>query len=110
MKKCKDCKEKDISMAKKFGRPRFQADGSIIYPKKGHEPPPDLDGYQRDPGNYWRFTPLWQSCAWRLQNQFLKACGAVGILSICTHPEGPTENNREVQFSQCCSCPLEKYK
>lgn len=110
-KPCKDCEKKaDNSMALGFGRARFQPDGSVIYPKKGNEPPPDLDGFERDPGNAWRFKPLWKSCAHRMQNQYLKSCGALGIISFCTHPDGPTDNQREVDYDVCSQCPLMKTK
>lgn len=88
------------------GRARTQRDGSIVYIKKGDEPPPDLDGYKRDPNNLWRFFPLWKTCSHRLQNQYLKPCGALGILSFCRHPDGPTENRREVSYDICSKCTL----
>lgn len=97
-------------MATNFGRARHQPDGSIQYVKRGPEPPPDLDGYKRDPRNFWRFVPQWQACQHRLQNQFLKSCGAIGLLTICRHPDGPKENRREVNFNICSTCPLSKVK
>lgn len=104
------CTERDLRMAKLFGRARFQPDGSLMYPKKGLEPPPDIDGYKRDPQNHWRFLSVWSACAWRVQNQYLKPCGAIGVLSICTNPEGPKENRMEVTHTQCSTCLLAKYK
>lgn len=102
--------EGNLYMAANFGRARQQPDGSILYVKRGPEPPPDLDGYKRDPRNFWRFTPLWMQCDYRLQNQYLKACGAIGILSICQNPDGPRENQREVDFNVCSACQLCKQK
>lgn len=95
-------------MVRSFGRPRQQADGSILYQKKGIEPPPDLDGFKRDPKNHWRFLPMWSACKYRFQNQHMKACGAISILSICQHPDGPKENRQEVDFKICSTCPLSK--
>lgn len=107
---CLERAKRGVAMAQTFGRARVMPDKTIVYPKKGVEPPPDLDGYKRDPGNKWRFIPLWGACEYRYQNQFLKACGAIGILSICTHPDGPKENKREVNLKTCEQCPLSKVK
>lgn len=89
----------------KHGRPRSMSDGSIVFPRKGAEPPPDIDGFVRDPGDAWRFKKLWMSCPYRIQNQFLKSCGSVGILSICNNQTLPTAG-QEVKYSTCLGCPV----
>jgi len=73
-----------------FGRARSQPDGSIVYPKKGWEPPPPIEGYVRDPGNAWRFVPLWPICGMRQKVMVKKVCGAISIKMIC----------------KCSDCPL----
>lgn len=91
---------------KTFGKARIRPNGLIQYPKKGIEPPPDIDGYERMPGDPWSFRPLWPVCQARLQNQFLRKCGAIGLITLCTHPDGPKENRQEVTFEQCTRCTL----
>lgn len=90
-----------------FGRPRRQADGSMLYKKRGVEPPPDLDGYNRDPQNFWRFIPKWNQCDFRNQTEFVRRCGSIGLISLCTHPEG---QGKEVTYTVCAKCPLTKTK
>lgn len=68
------------------------SDGSVVYPKKGFEPPPPIDGYERDPGNEWRFKPLWPACKARTQVIGHKPCGAIHIVTRC----------------MCTACPLFK--
>lgn len=87
-----------------FGRARILADGCVEYARKGAEPPPDLDGYQRDPGNSWKFLPLWPVCKRRIQTQSLKQCGAIAILTVCANGDCPLRQ-QEVTFDQCTQCP-----
>lgn len=88
---------------KSFGRARMLPDGSIEYARKGHEPPPDLDGYRRDPGNPWKFLPLWPVCRKRIQTQSLKPCGAIAVLTVCSNQECPLKQ-QQVTFEQCTAC------
>lgn len=88
---------------KSFGRARMFPDGSIEYARKGHEPPPNLDGYQRDPGNAWKFLPLWPKCKRRIQTQSMKQCGALSILTVCANGECPLKQ-QQVNFAQCSAC------
>ncbi len=51
-------------------RPRKLADGSIMYPKRGWEPPPPIPGYTRKSHNpksadAWVFIPDWNACKYR---------------------------------------------
>ena len=108
---CTDCKKtaeklKEMNMAS-FSRGRMLADGSVIYAKKGVEPPPDMDGFQRDPGNAWHFLPIWPSCTYRLQTTHLKQCGAIGVLSIC-RAEGGEHERDKVTCAICESCLIRK--
>ena len=100
---CAGCK-------KEFGKARRQPDGSVMYVKKGQEPPPDLDGFSRDPQNPWRFIPLWQACDWRYQTQYLKQCGALAVRTTCRNPDGPTGKGQVVEFNHCQACQLCKIK
>jgi len=88
---------------KSFGRARMLPNGCVEYAKKGHEPPPDLDGYQRDPGNAWKFLPLWPKCKKRIQTQSMKQCGALAILTVCANGDCPLKQ-QQVTFAQCSSC------
>lgn len=74
---------------KTFARARFLPDGSLVYPKKGFEPPPPIEGYERDKGNKWRFIPLWPDCKTRARMLQLKKCGAYSVTMVCTNQECP---------------------
>jgi hypothetical protein len=88
---------------KSFGRARLMPDGSVEYARKGHEPPPDLDGFQRDPGNPWKFIPVWPKCQKRIQTTLLKPCGAIAVLTVCSNQECPLKQ-QQVTFDQCSAC------
>lgn len=45
-------------------RPRVLDNGQVIYPVRGN-PPPDMPGYVRDPGNPYVFIPIWPPCKFR---------------------------------------------
>jgi hypothetical protein len=87
---------------------RFEADGTIVYEKEqGHwEPPRDINGYQRDPENSWRFIPLWKPCALRHQVGVRYAnCGCINIIMRCGHPKCPKFGDR-VSHTDCADCLL----
>lgn len=88
-----------------FGRARMLPNGIVEYVKKGWEPPPDLDGYERDPGNAWRFLPKWPLCKKRIQTQSMKSCGALSILTVCANDKCE-HKQKEVTFAICSACPL----
>lgn len=114
MSKCRSCeqqKKKARSVAprpkgeRNFGRARIMSDGSVIYPKKGWEPPPPLHGYERDPGNAWRFIPLWPECKHRTQVTRFKPCGAIDIVTRCMCPLAGSFK-AEVRLSDCEGCSV----
>jgi len=88
-----------------FPRPRFNADGSIQYPRRGIEPPPNINGYKRDPGDAWRFIKLWPECPRRAEHFNQKPCGAVQITPVCEHKEATTFR-KVVSVQACEACPL----
>lgn len=90
-------------MARSFGRGRFMPDGSLVYVKKGFEPPPDVEGYQRDPGNAWRFLPLYADCQDRQRVPRLKRCGSYDVVMICTNGACPL-NQQRVSVRDCRDC------
>lgn len=94
-------------MARSFGKGRFMPDGSIVYPKKGWEPPPDIEGYRRDPGNAWVFLPLWPACADRTRTAYMKKCGAYCVIMTCESQECPAKG-QQVTFNQCRDCPFRR--
>lgn len=89
--------------AKSFGRVRMFPGGIVEYAKKGWEPPPDLDGYERDPGNAWRFLPKWTPCKKRIQTVSMKSCGAMSVLTVCANDKCPLKQ-QQVSFAQCSAC------
>lgn len=96
-----DC-EKHVS---NFGRARVMANGDIVYAKKGNEPPPDIEGFTRDPKDPWRFNKKWTPCTFRIQTPLIKPCGAYSIKTLCNHPELP---HTDVTFQHCQACPFRK--
>lgn len=91
-------------MSKSFGKPRRMPNGVLVYPKRGREPPPDHEGFQRDPKDYWRFVPQWPECKFRILNMHMAPCGALRPQALCQHPE----KKGEVSYQVCSGCPLRK--
>jgi hypothetical protein len=82
----------------------FEANGAIVYEKEGWEPPRDVDGYVRDPGDPWRLLPLWPICALRLATGVrLANCGCVGVIMRCNDPRSPLFG-QQVKYGQCAQC------
>lgn len=90
---------------KSFGRVRMLPNGVVEYAKKGWEPPPELDGYQRDPGNAWRFIPIWPPCRKRIQTTSMKSCGAMSVLTVCANDQCE-HKQKQVTYAICAACPL----
>jgi len=89
---------------------RIEEDGVIVYEKEegDWEPPRDINGYERDPDDPWRFIPLWPPCAMRHQIGVRYAsCGCIGIVMRCSHPEHPKHMDR-VGHEDCQACPFRK--
>jgi hypothetical protein len=87
---------------------RFESDGTIVYEKDGWEPPREIEGYQRDPENAWRFLPLWNICALRHQIAVRYAnCGCIGIITRCNNPQCSVFMQR-VSHNQCNQCDKRK--
>jgi len=76
-----------------------------MYAKTGFEPPPDLEGFERDPKNPWHFLPLWPPCKKRIQTQLVKKCGAISVLSVCANSACPLRQ-QEVKLADCQGCLL----
>jgi hypothetical protein len=89
------------------GTPRILDDGTIIYPKKGKEPPPCLEGYRRkaEQGpDAWILIPLWRDCDFRQQVlRRREDCNCEMLVNVCGHPLG---QNLELTISICESCIL----
>lgn len=89
---------------------RFEPDGTIVYEKEdgNWEPPRDINGYQRDPNDSWRFVPLWKPCRLRHQVGVRYAnCGCIGIIMRCNHPASHHFGNR-LAHTDCDGCPHRK--
>jgi hypothetical protein len=91
-------------------RVRFEADGTIVYPEeKGVvwdiELPREINGYQRDPSDPFRFTPLWPVCRGRHGIAVrLALCGCIEIILRCGNPKAPKFADR-VKWEECRDCP-----
>lgn len=86
---------------------RFEPDGSIVYEPDTTEPQ-EINGYQRDPENPHRFTPLWEPCSLRHGIGVRYAnCGCINVIMRCNHPEHPKYLDR-VSHHDCQQCPLRR--
>ena len=90
--------------------PRFLSNGVAIFPKRGQEPPPDMEGYQRRGTNprtmdAWIFIPQWQECQWRQRTAVARdaGCKCPRIIMYCKHPEG---TNTPAELAICNACTL----
>lgn len=94
---------------RQFQRPVFSPDGSLEYPRlSGDETPPDeIDGYERDPDNAWKFHPIWPECALRLQGTELKPNGCIDVVMVCNNPETSTFG-KKVTCETCTGCPVKR--
>jgi hypothetical protein len=95
----------------KEGRDRplhFEPDGTIVYEREEGEPPRDINGYQRDPDNPLRFTPLWPDCRLRHPTAVRFAnCGCIDVIMRCNNPALPRFADR-VKHTTCQECPQRK--
>jgi len=99
-----------MSRERFFETPRFLPDGTAVFPKKGMDPPPDMEGYQRRSGNprsgdAWVFIPLWSACPHRSQRfvQRESGCRCVRIVMFCNHSDGKSE---PLTLACCQNCTL----
>ena len=102
--KLNDGGDGEVHETKSFGTPRTQRDGSITYPKKGWEPPPEIEGYTRDPRNKWRFIRKWLPCKSRQETKLTKPCGAIQIVALC-ECKGCPMYSLTVRAVDCEACP-----
>lgn len=89
-----------------FGKPKISDDWSVIeYIKrpKDWEPPPPIEGYERDPSNGWRFTRLWPECKDRKQGHIIKSCGRLILMTFCKCADCPLAN-KLVKLADCRAC------
>jgi hypothetical protein len=86
-------------------RPRRLADGTVIYPMRGWEPPPAIPGYRRlsmDPKSpdAWAFAPELEPCEFRDERQVQReSCKCWTLVQYCTKAQ------QEVQTGYCTTCP-----
>jgi hypothetical protein len=95
----------------KAGRDRrvqFADDGTILYLEREgdwFEPPREINGYQRDPNDEFRFLPLWPQCVLRVGLAVRYArCGCIEIIMRCNNLKSPHLADR-VKWEQCRDCP-----
>jgi len=94
----------------KEGRDRqvqFENDGTIVYPEctgQWAEEPREINGYQRDPTDAFRFLPLWRECLLRhgIAVRYA-ACGCVEVIMRCNNPAA-TEFGTRLTWEQCRDC------
>jgi hypothetical protein len=93
---------------KKYNKPHILDNGTLIYPKRGWEPPPLVEGYQRKSNNpknsdAWVLIPIWTTCCFRSRVQIPKeGCRCVTFYHICTNKE--IGKDVIVNLNLCSSC------
>ena len=84
----------------------IESDGVIVYEQEegNWEPPKDIQGYQRDSENPWRFVPLWLKCLKRIpKGKRSKGCGCIQIEMFCDNDEVDL-HKQKVTYQQCQFC------
>jgi hypothetical protein len=102
--------EKSFGITPRRWRPavHFQSGGAIVYDRvEGDwEPRRDINGYQRDPLDLLRFTPLWPICSLRGGIAVrLVLCGCIEIIMRCQNPKSPHFVDR-VTGEKCRDCAV----
>lgn len=100
--KRKKRREIDVSQ---LNRPRIYSDGTVVYPKRGWEPPPVPEGYVRKTKNLrsldaWKFVPKFKLCSHRVFKEGEKSCGCVTMLLHCNR-SGELVKINEAQCQDC---------
>lgn len=96
-------------MAKRYLTPRKLANGVVVYPKRGWEPPPPIEGYRRKSTNprsndAWVFIPEWMDCPFRVEEiRRRENCRCLTLVNTCTHPK---MQGRVVGTAICEACTL----
>lgn len=96
-------------MSKKYLTPRKLADGTVIYPKCGWEPPPSIEGYRRKSNNprsieAWMFVPEWVDCSFRAEEtRRRESCRCLTLVNVCKHPK---MQGKVVGTAICDACKL----
>jgi hypothetical protein len=94
----------------KVRRWTIESNGTIVYEREEgfDEDPRDINGYQRDPNNPYRFIPLWPKCFMRhsVGIQY-PLCGCLDIIMRCNNPDAKKFQDR-VKLEDCQSCPVRK--
>ena len=98
---CPECEkgfDPKISMQE---RPREMSDGSLVYIKRGWEPPSVPDGYRRKSENLhsseaWVMLPILPECSRRWKKTTYSKCGAARITYLC--------NGKDVTGKECMKC------
>ena len=81
----------------------FEPSGAIVYENNG-DPPLEINGYQRDLENPFRFTSLWPECSLRhgVGVRYVK-CGCINVIMRCNNPASPNFADR-VKHTECQQC------
>lgn len=94
---------------REFLRPTIGDDGSIEYPRREGvvAVPDEIEGYERDPNNAYRFVPVWEPCKLRGLGTRTKENGCIDIAAACNNPEAK-QFGRPVPCADCKVCPVRK--
>lgn len=83
-------------------RPHKMADGTLVYVKKGWEPPAVPDGFKRKSNDFknpdaWVMIPVLPPCSTRTSSEEQGSCGAIKIIYSC-------QGKRIVDLTTCYKC------
>lgn len=91
-----------------YSLPKVHDDGSIEYAPVDAKPPPEPNGYQRDPQNPWLFRPQWLECQLRMAGVRRDSkAGTIDVKMVCNNPEVP-QFMRFVKTADCAACTQRK--
>lgn len=84
--------------------PNFKITPAVIeYEKRGWEPPAEIEGYERDPENKWRFLSIWPTCKFRLPGFLSLMCGKIKARPRCGC-QGCPFFSKIVSLEDCRTC------
>lgn len=95
-----------------FGQPKILADGTLVYPMTGIEPPVVPEGYVRKSEDIrsedaWAFIPTWPPCQDREMANSVRPCGCIQIGAMCASKES-NRYGLDVLVQICHDCPVRR--
>jgi len=90
-----------------YSLPTVHNAGSIEYAPVDAQPPPEPNGYLRDPQNPWLFHPVWPECQLRMAGVRKDKSGVIDVKMVCNNP-GVPQFMKFVKADDCAACTKRK--